>query len=109
MTTHAVSPFTTVSNEARTRISADLHEAATHRQRQLELITAAHEAGSDTDPAVLTAQRIMLEQLLKQIRAAQARIDDDTFGQCERCQRTIPTARLEVRPWATTCVECASS
>lgn len=109
MTAHTASLLTVLSEEVRTRIRVELREAATRRQHQLDLLAASGpEAGDETDPVLFT-QRATLQQLLDQIRAAQARIDDDTFGQCQRCHAAIPLARLEIRPWTTTCVVCASS
>ena len=44
--------------------------------------------------------------VLRAIDAALKRIDDGTFGTCERCGRPISEARLEARPWATLCIDC---
>jgi RNA polymerase-binding transcription factor DksA len=46
-------------------------------------------------------------QILEQIKAALARIEQGTFGQCEECQQSIPVERLRVVPYAPFCVECA--
>lgn len=46
------------------------------------------------------------EQVLRQIDEALARIDEGTYGQCERCGTEIPPERLEARPWATLCIDC---
>ena len=34
-----------------------------------------------------------------------ARIEDGTFGTCERCGQPIGAERLEALPWATLCIE----
>ncbi|MCW2800911.1 MAG: TraR/DksA family transcriptional regulator [Aeromicrobium sp.] len=47
------------------------------------------------------------ERHLAEIEAAQGRIDADTYGQCESCGRNIAPARLEARPIARTCIDCA--
>ncbi|MGN7949229.1 TraR/DksA family transcriptional regulator [Microbacterium sp. 22215] len=44
---------------------------------------------------------------LQQVDDAIARLDAGTYGVCANCGRPIPTARLEVRPFATHCVACA--
>ena len=41
------------------------------------------------------------------IDAALARVADGTYGICVSCGRAIPAGRLEARPMATMCVECA--
>jgi RNA polymerase-binding protein DksA len=58
----------------------------------------------------------VLEQLddegrreLQQIDEALARIDAGTYGRCEQCGGRIQEERLEALPFATTCIDCASS
>ncbi len=58
---------------------------------------------SQVDALVAQARRRLAE-----IDAALSRIDDGTYGTCERCQADIAVARLEARPTARTCVECAA-
>ena len=41
-----------------------------------------------------------------EIEDALARFREGTYGQCEDCGRTIPIARLQAKPTATTCVAC---
>jgi len=58
---------------------------------------------SQADALVAQARRRLAE-----IDAALSRIDDGTYGTCERCQADIAVARLEARLTARTCVECAA-
>ncbi len=44
--------------------------------------------------------------LLKSVQAALARIADETFGICMRCDEPIPEKRLNALPWAAYCVPC---
>jgi DnaK suppressor protein len=44
--------------------------------------------------------------LLKNVQAALARIDDETYGTCLRCDEPIPEKRLNALPWAAYCVSC---
>ena len=44
--------------------------------------------------------------LLKQVQAALARIEDESFGVCLRCDEPIPARRLAALPWAAYCVPC---
>jgi len=49
------------------------------------------------------------DQILQQLTAVDAalvRVDEGTYGACTSCGRRIPAERLEVIPWAATCVEC---
>jgi len=47
------------------------------------------------------------ESELAEVVRALARIADGTYGVCEHCGRPIPVARLEARPTATRCIDCA--
>ncbi len=44
--------------------------------------------------------------LLKKIEKALARIEDGSFGTCERCEEEIHPKRLEARPVTTLCIRC---
>lgn len=44
---------------------------------------------------------------LAQLKRAEARLAEGSYGLCEACARPIPAERLEARPFATRCVFCA--
>jgi DnaK suppressor protein len=46
------------------------------------------------------------QALLARIDRALGRIDDGTYGKCERCGKDIPVERLEARPWAELDIDC---
>ena len=66
--------------------------------------TATSTAGEEE-----VAQTTLLteEQLLTEVRAALARLDDGAFGRCEKCGRAIPKSRLDAVPYARHCIRCA--
>jgi DnaK suppressor protein len=43
---------------------------------------------------------------IDQVEHALARLDNGTYGRCERCGNPIPKARLEAFPSVTLCVTC---
>jgi RNA polymerase-binding protein DksA len=45
------------------------------------------------------------QQTLAQIERAIAKLDDGTYGTCERCGREIGEERLRARPWALLCID----
>src|SRR5688572_25251630 len=45
-------------------------------------------------------------RLLRDVVAALQRIDDGSFGNCERCGETIGDKRLEALPFARYCIDC---
>jgi len=90
-----------ISAQDRTRFEESLVHAEVRRERQLDTL------GTERDDPVDAAQRETLIGLLADIRAARERLRaDDAFGICRRCDRPIPLPRLELLPWATTCVDC---
>ena len=52
------------------------------------------------------ALREQAERRIHAIDHALARMDAGKYGTCEVCGSEIPAERLEVVPWATTCVNC---
>ncbi len=48
-------------------------------------------------------------QLIKKIDQALERIEDETFGLCERCGQEIGAKRIEARPVATFCIDCKTA
>jgi DnaK suppressor protein len=65
------------------------------------------------DSAAATTERSELLSLLEELQlrrneivAALGRVDEGTFGKCERCGQDIPAERLEALPTARLCVTC---
>ena len=50
----------------------------------------------------------VLRHEIAQIRMALLRIENGTYGTCSQCGKTIARGRLEARPVATRCVDCAA-
>lgn len=44
---------------------------------------------------------------LNLLQAALERMDTGTYGVCSQCGKAIPVQRLEVLPYALTCITCA--
>ncbi|GAA1562763.1 MULTISPECIES: TraR/DksA family transcriptional regulator [Brevibacterium] len=68
----------------------------------------------DPEGATLAFERSQADTLLRQcqerlidIAEALARLESGTFGICTNCANPIPDVRLEIRPYAPTCVACA--
>lgn len=47
-------------------------------------------------------------KLIKKIQKAMEKIDNGTYGICEKCGEEISLGRLEARPVTTLCIECKS-
>lgn len=79
--------------------------------------TAGELSDFDQHPAEQATETFMRERdlamednenaILRETEAALKKIDDGTYGQCERCGKPIATARLEAIPYTPYCIECA--
>ena len=56
----------------------------------------------ERNQAIVTNPRLVL----RQVRAALARLDSGVYGVCERCGKPIEPRRLEALPYATLCRDC---
>jgi DnaK suppressor protein len=78
-------------------------------------VNSAIDDEHDPEGATVAFERAQIESLLQQARAHIDEVDDalgrvraGTYGRCESCGTQIAAARLEARPFATTCIDCAS-
>jgi RNA polymerase-binding transcription factor DksA len=99
------------------RADAQARAAALHAQF-LTLVDAGHGTNLDDehDPegATIAFERAQVAALLEQARTRVAELDralDElgrgTYGICEKCGKPIAAGRLEARPSARTCIDCA--
>jgi DnaK suppressor protein len=49
-----------------------------------------------------------LQAVLADVDRALAKLGEGSYGECDRCSTSIPSERLEILPWASLCVRCAS-
>ncbi|WP_406032684.1 TraR/DksA family transcriptional regulator [Nocardioides sp. NBC_00163] len=68
----------------------------------------------DPEGATIAFERSQVQALVRQARAhlaeidaATERVEAGTYGTCEDCGRPIAEGRLEARPVARTCINCA--
>ena len=68
--------------------------------------------GDGTTEAIDRMTKVGTAEQLAVMRAdvvrALEKLDDGTYGLCDRCGALIPEERLEARPWSVLCVACAS-
>lgn len=91
-----------------------------HETAREEARLAESSAERSPDPASAEAGSMAFEyekeisiernsaDLLRKVEHALFRIERKEYGRCETCGADIPVARLEVLPYATQCVSCAS-
>ncbi|MFC5381419.1 TraR/DksA family transcriptional regulator [Aquipuribacter nitratireducens] len=105
-------------------LTARLTALAAQEQRllaQLDRVVAASEqsnADDEHDPegATIAWERQQLAAVLDQVRRSRAALEEAVAARargeattCERCGATIDPRRLEARPEARTCIDCARS
>ena len=61
------------------------------------------------DDASLEGQGALVAKEIASVKRALARIEDGTYGECVRCGEDIAPARLDARPEAALCIDCARS
>jgi DnaK suppressor protein len=77
--------------------------------RTTSMPTNMAELGSENSDQELTLDLLGSDkEALDQIEAAIERIEDGSYGRCEKCGGKIPKPRLEAIPYAAQCVRCAS-
>jgi DnaK suppressor protein len=69
--------------------------------------------GEGTSQAVDRIEKVgqadALAAKLADVERALVKLDEGSYGRCDRCGSEIPEGRLEARPWSVLCVTCASS
>ena len=61
------------------------------------------------DDDALEGQAALVAQQIASVRRALERIEDGSYGTCANCGDEISDKRLEVRPEAALCIDCASA
>ena len=101
-------------------LRASLQEEQTSLRAQLAELGVGESGGLDydqnfADSSQVTAERGEAEALAKSLREtlsevehALGKFDAGTYGTCENCGEAISPARLEAKPAARFCINCAS-
>jgi len=59
------------------------------------------------DDMSLGGQAALIAREIASVKRALTRIENGTYGQCVRCGEEIAAKRLQARPEAALCIECA--
>ena len=68
---------------------------------------SSEQAIEQEDDEALEHQAALIEREIASVRRALGRIVDGTYGVCVRCGEDIAPDRLEARPEAALCIDCA--
>lgn len=101
-------------------LRAQLERERDDLRRQLAELGFGEGGGLDydsnfADSSQVTAERgeaetlaASLKETLDEVEAALGKFDAGTYGTCESCGKPIAPARLEAKPAARFCIDCAS-
>lgn len=98
---------------AKARLEAQLAELEARKARIVEDLAeplnpdSSEQAVEMEDDASLEGQGALVTKEIASVKRALARIDDGIYGECVRCGEEIAAARLEARPEAALCIDCA--
>jgi RNA polymerase-binding transcription factor DksA len=103
--------FSALLNEARAALVDQLSELGFGTEGETGLSYDANFADSSQVTAERGETDVLVAELrsaLHEIERALERLEEGTYGSCERCGMPISVARLEAMPATTTCITCAS-
>ena len=101
-------------------LRAQLERERDDLRRQLAELGFGEGGGLDydsnfADSSQVTAERgeaealaASLKDTLDEVESALSKIDEGTYGSCDSCGKPIAPARLEAKPAAKFCIDCAS-
>ena len=98
---------------ARARLEAQLAELEARAARIAEDLAeplnpdSAEQAVEMEDDDSLEGQGVLVAREIASVKRALGRIADDIYGECVRCGEEITPERLEARPEAALCIDCA--
>ena len=96
---------------SRDDLLAELADITTVTRDPAATIGFGKRVGEGTNEAIGRIERVgqadALTAKLADVERALAKLDDGTYGLCDRCGALIPDERLEARPWAVLCLRCS--
>lgn len=72
----------------------------------IKALTGQIDVDSQLEREIAEASERRAEEAIVDIEDAVIRLDNGTYGACERCGTAIPVERLETIPYARRCVDC---
>ncbi len=91
----------------RNALAEDLRQATVQLINDESYYTdAVDQAAADTDKNFTLQMKNRDRDVLWQIDEAIKRLDDGSFGECDRCGDLISEGRIEAFPFTTLCIDC---
>lgn len=98
--------------DERTALERELRQLTQVTRDPAATIGFGKRVGEGTSDAIGRIERVgqaeALATKLADVQRALAKLDDGSYGICDRCGATIPPERLEARPSSVLCVPCSA-
>jgi DnaK suppressor protein len=98
--------------ERRAQLMSELGVVTTVERDPDASVSFGKRVGDGTTAAVERLNQVgtarELDAMLRDVDRALRKLEDGTYGICDRCGKLIPEERLEARPWSVLCVEDAA-
>jgi DnaK suppressor protein len=98
--------------DERTALDRELRQLTQVTRDPAATIGFGKRVGEGTSDAIGRIERVgqaeALATKLADVQRALAKLDDGSYGVCDRCGATIPPERLEARPSSVLCVRCSA-
>jgi DnaK suppressor protein len=96
----------------RVELQAELDGLTTVTRDPTATIGFGKRVGEGTSEAIGRIERVgqadALAAKLADVDRALAKLEDGTYGLCDRCGSVIPDERLDALPWAVLCLSCSA-
>lgn len=93
--------------DRREALAEDLRQATAQLINDESVYTdAVDQAAAETDKSFTLQMKNRERNVLWQIDEAIKRLDEGSFGECERCGEMISEGRIEAFPFTTLCIDC---
>ncbi len=97
----------------RDELEAQLAQLTAAPRDPMAAVSFGKRVGEGTTQAVERITQVdaarNLDAKRRDVERALAKLDEGTYGRCDRCGDAIAPERLEAIPWAVLCVTCASA
>jgi DnaK suppressor protein len=97
----------------RDELRSQLGELTAAPRDPMASVSFGKRVGEGTSQAVERIAQVSaarsLDAKLHDVERALAKLDEGSYGTCDRCGKAIAGERLEAIPWAVRCVRCAAA
>lgn len=105
-------PLRALLEAVREELRAELAELTAVPRDPAGTVSFGKRVGEGTSQAVERIAQVdaarRLDAKLRDVERALGKLEEGTYGVCDRCGRAIAPERLDAIPWAVRCISCAA-